>query len=437
MRLEMASFPVKNIVTSDRNTYQDGILGVNKAEMISLVKEDRRISIADIEIVHPGERTRIVGVRDVVEPRAKAGPGTIFPGVLGPLQRVGDGRTHRLSGMAVVTSAKYASGMRSSAGAPNASILDMWGPGAAITPFSTTQNLVLLLQLVEGLAEFDAYMAIILAELRLAQALAQTTLNLEPSQSESFELRPVPSALPKVVYVLGYISVAHNPHPGVSLYGMPIRESLPTVLHPNELFDGAVTPDVRKGLSNHPRTWDWQNQPVVKGLYKEHGKRLNFLGVIFQRIRYLTWDGKEASAIRTGELAKMLGAQAAIITRMVPSGNMLVDTMLTIRACERIGIKMVFISPEYGGKEGTELPLVFSVAEANSITSSGSLEMSLEVPVPDKVIGPGGDDTLVDMDVVPGRAAATARAAVSLDGAYDISGGIDWWGGRDLKCEEY
>lgn len=438
MKLELASFPVRNIVSGHKTAYQDRILTVNEVDLISLVKQDKRIATVDIELVRPGDRTRIVGVRDVVEPRAKSGEeGSLFPGILGPLRKTGMGKTHRLSGIGIVTSVRYTSHMRSSSGGPNASILDMWGPGAAAAPFGRLHNIVLLLELVDGLAEFDAHLAIQMAQLRLAQALAQTTLDLKAPQREILELTPAPAGLPKVVYIVGYLADPANPHPGLSLYGMPIKESLPTLLHPNEFFDGAVTPDGRKGDGNYPRTWDWQNHPVIQALYEEHGKRLNFLGVIFQRIRYLTYAGKEVAAIRTETFAKMLGAQAAIVTRMVSSGNMLIDSMLTIQACEQDGIKTVFVTPEYGGKEGDELPLLFGLPEADAIISTGSLERRLELPAPDKVIGPGGAFCLLDLDISPGREAASATGPLSLDGRYDFTGGIDWLGASLLTCYEY
>jgi glycine reductase len=71
MKLEMATFNVNNVRFGERTRYQGGALEVNKDELIQLVLEDKRIVSAAVEIVYPGEKTRVVKVRDEVEPRVK------------------------------------------------------------------------------------------------------------------------------------------------------------------------------------------------------------------------------------------------------------------------------------------------------------------------------------------------------------------------------
>jgi hypothetical protein len=82
----------------------------------------------------------------------------------------------------------------------------------------------------------------------------------------------------------------------VSYYGLPIRESLATVIHPNELLDGAVTVNTTRGVAYSPTTWDWQNHPLVLGLYRAQAAgRLAFAGVILERIAFDTVLGNSAS----------------------------------------------------------------------------------------------------------------------------------------------
>src|SRR6266545_3597169 len=98
MNLELTTFPVTKVQWSERTAYKDGRLEMDKEELLSIVREDSKIVYADLEIALPGEETRIVYVRDVVEPRIKvSGPGCVFPGILGSIEAVGSGRTHRLS----------------------------------------------------------------------------------------------------------------------------------------------------------------------------------------------------------------------------------------------------------------------------------------------------------------------------------------------------
>ncbi len=71
-----------------------------KGELLALVREDARIEDVALAVALPGEKTRITGIRDIVEPRCKvSGGGQIFAGVLGAVEDLGAGRTHRLSGM--------------------------------------------------------------------------------------------------------------------------------------------------------------------------------------------------------------------------------------------------------------------------------------------------------------------------------------------------
>src|SRR5574342_758983 len=108
MRLELAEFPVKDIRFDGKTRYDGGVLEINKEELLALVLEDGKVTRADLDVAFPGEHTRIVRVRDAVEPRVKvSGPGCVFPGILGPVETVGQGRTHRLSGVTIMTSAEY------------------------------------------------------------------------------------------------------------------------------------------------------------------------------------------------------------------------------------------------------------------------------------------------------------------------------------------
>lgn len=436
MRLELASFPVAELLWGNKTAYDQGVLSLDKEELLSLVRQDSKIASVDLEIVHPGDHTRIVGVRDAVEPRIKAGgPGCVFPGVLGPIQLAGEGVTHRLAEMAVVVCAHYHTSIKAGTGAPNTSMLDMWGPGAAITPLGATQNLVLVLNLVEAISENDAQAAIQMAELHVAERLARATLGLKPAQVEVFELTPSPASLPRVVYVLGMMT---GYHPDISIYGLPVPETLPTLLHPNEFFDGAITLDTRKGKNNYPHVWEWQNNPVIKELYRQHGKTLHFLGVILHRMSANTYMGKQMGAMCAAQMAKLLGAQGAVITRVNVSGNRFIDIMLTVQACEQKGIKAVLLSPEYGGKNGDELPFLFTAPEACSIVSAGSFERKLELPAPGRVLGPRmNGKILMDLDPVQGRPPQPADVPLALDGWDSITGGADWWGRSRLRAEDF
>ena len=43
MKLELVSFPVKEARFTDRTEYSNGVLEINKEELVGLVLEDRRV----------------------------------------------------------------------------------------------------------------------------------------------------------------------------------------------------------------------------------------------------------------------------------------------------------------------------------------------------------------------------------------------------------
>lgn len=435
MALEMATFPVDRVKFCARTSYHEGVLELDREELLGTVRQDRRIRTADLELASPGERTRTVLVRDAVEPRVKvSGPGCVFPGILGPVETVGEGRTHRLSGVAVITSADYQPTILTGTTAQTSGLIDMWGPGAEVTPLARLINIVLVLKLVDGVTELEAHAAIQSAELRLAQRLAETTRSQAPRHVERVDLSEPDPPLPKVVYILGCVTQWHSPHSFVALYGLPIRESLPTFLHPAELLDGAVTTDARRGNGGFTTTWGWMNHPLVLRLIREHGRRLDFRGLILQRTEFESELGKQVTAAVTSQMARLLGADGAILTRTVPGGLSFIEVMLTVQACEQKGVKTVLMTPEWGGPDGNELPLVFYVPSATAMVSTGSQERRITLPAAERVIGVEPGERVAPR---PGDVPFSPWDDLTLDSWRDITGGIDWWGELSHTCREY
>ena len=435
MRLEMAEFPVRQIRLGGVYGYQDGTLQVDRDDLTRLVLRDRRIHEASFETVSPGENVRITGIRDVVEPRVKiGGEAQVFPGTMGPVESVGSGVTHRLPGMTVLATAAYEGTIRAGTGVQRSAILDMSGPGAEASRFSKFVHLVLITRLKEGLGELDAHSAIQKAEFEVARKLAEVTQELTPEKVQRYELKETARPSPRVVLIQGCLTDAQQAHSGVSYYGLPIRESLATLIHPNELLDGAVTVNTTRGVAYSPTTWDWQNHPLALGLYREQAAgRLSFAGVILERIAFDTFHGKEVMAHNTAQLAAQLGADAALVT-WIGSGNAFVEVMLTIRACERRGIKTTLVTYEYGGKDGVDSPLLYYVPEANAVVSTGSRDRWIELPEAEKIVGPYEEIRVLSY---PGAPSTAARAALTLDARDMIIGGVDNWGGGNWICKAY
>jgi glycine reductase complex component B subunit alpha and beta len=401
---------------------------------VDLVSEDRRIEDVALAVVYPGEKVRVTGIRDIVEPRIKlGGAAQVFPGTLSPIEQVGDGTTHRLSGMAVIATAGYEGTVRAGLAVQRSALLDMWGPGAEASRFSSLIGLVLVMRLKEALSELDAHQAIQGAELKVAHRLAEVTIGRQAETAELFDLSQPRHDLPGVVLLQGCLTDSHNVHSGVSYYGLPIRDSLATFLHPNELLDGAITVTATRAVGHFPITWDWQNHPLAFGLCRQHGKTLNFHGLILERIQFDTFLGKEVAAHSASQLAATLGADGALVA-WIGSGNAFLELMLTIRACEQRGIKTVLLTYEFGGKDGVDSPLLYYLPHADAVVSSGSRDRWLELPQPERVVGPYNE---VSMLTYPGAPLVPAMGSITLDARDMLIGGIDNWGSQNWMCNAY
>ena len=434
MRLELGDFPVREIRLGKSFSYKNAILEVDQQALTELVSQDPRIDEASLAVVHPGDKIRVTGIRDIVEPRIKvSGNGQIFPGTLHPVAGVGEGRTHRMSGMAVIATAAFEGTARAGLAVQRSAILDMWDPGAQASRFSTLAGLVLVMTLKPGLSDLDSHSAVQQAELKVAQRVAEVTLGLTPVNEEIFDLSAQRADLPRVVLIQGCLADSQNVHSGLAYYGLALRESMATFAHPNELIDGALTVTATRAVGHFPITWDWQNHPLALGLCREHGKRVNFLGVILEKIQFDTFHGKEVIAHNTSQLARTLGADGAIVT-WTGSGNAFVEVMLTVSACEKRGIKTTLVTYEFGGKDGVDSPLLYYVNEADAVVSSGSRDRWVELPVPDRVVGPYQQFSILNY---PGAPKVEAKSALTLDARDMIIGGIDNWGAQNWHCAEY
>ena len=170
--------------------------------------------------------------------------------------------------MAVLATAAYEGTVRAGTGVQRSAILDMWGSGAEASRFSSLTHLVLILQIKAGLGELEAHHAPFNKPSSRSRAKsAETTQGLAPTRTKIYDLSVGAPQRPRIVLIQGCITQAEQAHSGMAYYGLPIRESLPTWMHPNELFDGAVTPNTTRGIAYYPTSWDWQNHPLVLGLY--------------------------------------------------------------------------------------------------------------------------------------------------------------------------
>ena len=420
MHLELASYDVHDVVFSNENRLEDGVLHVDKAALLEHLAQVSPFDALDVEIARPGESVRIVHALDVVEPRAKGSEkGQVFPGLLGPPLGAVEGRTLRLRGVAVVGVAEPFAG--EDHWAFREGIIEMSGPGAELCPFSKTVNVVV--RFVQKRREtgdgdksnfgVDAWdddakrsiQASRLLTVRAAEYLARIARDVEPDETTVHDLGPVDPGLPKVAYI------HHNV--GGALYGWSdYTFDHAMLLHPNELMDGALVLSTRfTEPAIRDCTYFHQNNSIVRELYSRHGVDLNFVGVIFFTGFGATMELKETESDSAVKLAHALGAQAAVLNAF-RSGHSGVAFMMVCQKCERSGISVsVGVSQLVAG--AGEPGLNHWVPEADAMVVSGNDRDTISLPAVDRVIG--------GAELLNGMGPADAALEIETRNLYGIS----------------
>ena len=269
-------------------------------------------------------------------------------------------------------------------------LVDMSGPGAAMGIYAKLQNIALLCRPGDGVARPDYQNALRLAGLKAAVYLADAGQELQADEIEVYHLGSLAEVgkgmeqLPRVAYIyqihaLQQGIVSNEP----IFYGDNVAKLLPTIVHPNEVLDGAIVQGYR---GRGQETYSVQNHPVIQGLYNRHGKELCFVGVV-ATVAQATEPERERAAAMAAKLVKsVLGADGAILTK-IGGGAPHIDMGQTCEACEELGVKTVVIVQDESHGESSEGALLFNTPWADAIVNVGSYDRLIILPAVEKVIG--------------------------------------------------
>lgn len=387
MKLEIGNFSVKDVMFGKETEFDNGILTINKDEAIDFIMKDSHITKCEIEIAKPGDEVRIVPIKEAVEPRIRPDKRPVFPSVTGDLCPTGEGRVHALKGVSVL-------GVGMHWGSFGDGLLDMSGEGADYSYFSQLINICLVIDTDEEFERFEQQKknhAIRWAAHLFSEYLAKTVIDKEPDDIETYEYTPVTkrteevNKLQSVVLVMQPQSQMEELGYNDLIYGWDMNKYLPTFMNPNEVLDGSIIGGSFMPCSSKWSTYDLQNFPTIKELYKEHGKSINFLGVIMSNLN-VSLEQKERSAIFVANMAKSLGADGAIVTEE-GYGNPDADYVRCICALEDVGVKVVGISNECTGRDGKSQPLVVMNEKTDALVSTGNVSQLIRLKPMKKVIG--------------------------------------------------
>ena len=389
MRLQLDVLSIRNLQFAAETTVRDHVLYVDKEALQALLLQDQRFASADVEIAHPGEKVRITGVLDVIEPRAKTSDGDEdFPGVVGAQSPAGKGNTCVLRGIAVVLSDYREKFQSARSSDPNGDIIDMSGPGAAASLYGKTHNVVLLTEAATGVTNFDYLAALKAAGLKAAAYLARAGKGVTPDRTEVLDIPPLMAGdettalLPRVVYIFQILSTQFVAIPGEPvLYGGNVPDIVPTLLHPNEVIDGAVT-------SPFPclnvQTFQVQNHPIIMELAARHGKDLFFAGVIATTAPNNMADIERISNM-AANLAQHIGAEGAILTK-TGGGAPELTMARTAQRCEQFGIKTA-LAVLHMAADVYGAATLFNMPEVDAIVSLGVPNTQMTLPPVERIVG--------------------------------------------------
>lgn len=387
MRLEIGNFYVKDIVFGNELSYEDGILTIEKEAALNYIRQDERITEAELYIAKPGDQIRMCPVKEAIEPRVRPDGRSAFPGYTGDMTRAGEGVTYALKNCSVLVVGRHWGGFQDG-------IIDMSGEGQKYTLFGQLMNIVLVADTNEEFEKHEQQKkndALRRAGHKLAEYIANCVKELEPEETEVFDLGAMikrgeeVEKLPSVVYVMQPQSQMEELGYNDLAYGWDMNRMLPTVMHPNEVLDGAIVSGSFMPVSSKWSTYDFQNCPNIKTLYKEHGKTINFLGVIMSNLN-VALEQKERAALYVAQIANTLGADGAVVAEE-GYGNPDADFVGCIVALEDAGVKTVGISNECTGRDGQSQPLVTLDEKCDAIVSCGNVSELIELPPMETVLG--------------------------------------------------
>ncbi len=341
MRLEIGKIFIKDLQFGPETKVENGVLYVNKEELLNEVSGDERIASIDFDI----------------------------------------GRTHVLKGAAVVTTGKIVGFQEG--------IVDMSGEGAKYTPFSKTNNLVIICEPKEGILQHDHEEAVRTIGFKAATYLGKAGKNVEPDEVKTYETLPLLQQvqqypeLPKVVYVymLQTQGLLHDTY----VYGVDAKKIIPTFIYPTEVFDGAIVSGNCVSACDKNPSYVHMNHPIIEDLYERHGKDFNFLGCVITNENVYLAD-KERSSNMVAKLVEFLGADAAIISEE-GFGNPDADLVMNCNKVTAKGVKTVLVTDEYAGQDGMSQSLADSTPKGDAVVTGGNANEVVILPPMKRVIG--------------------------------------------------
>jgi glycine reductase len=208
--------------------------------------------------------------------------------------------------------------------------------------------------------------------------------------------------------------------PDPILYGSEVKGLLPTIVHPNEILDGAVT-------SGHTirelDTYTIQNHPLVRELYRRHRKDLIFAGVVIG-VASLEPVQRERMAMMAASLVSNALAADGVVLTKTHGGMPHVDLALVAEACEHAGVKTTLFIQLVHGVGSTADEASFSSDALDAIVNIGQTQERIRLSQAERILGGDPATPISNPDFL--RKAGDDEIEIEgflLAGVFDVLGG--------------
>ena len=195
--------------------------------------------------------------------------------------------------------------------------------------------------------------------------------------------------------------------------GCDAKRTLTTMLWPTAILDGAIVSGNCVSACDKNTTYHHLNNPVVHDLFEQHGKTINFVGVIITNENVYLAD-KQRSSDWTAKLCDLLGLDGAVVSQE-GFGNPDTDLIMNCKKIEGVGVKTVIITDEYAGQDGKSQSLADADPAADAVVTGGNANMVIHLPKLDRVIG-----SLDYVDVVAGGHEGSLRPDGTIEAELQI-----------------
>ncbi|MGD9559050.1 MAG: glycine/sarcosine/betaine reductase component B subunit [Oscillospiraceae bacterium] len=430
MKLTLDYTNIKDIQFGDKTKIEKGVLTINQRELKDRILKDPFIKDVKFDIAKPGESVRIINIVDAIEPRAKVA-GNDWAGVLSDFTVTpGEGTTRCLKGMSIliIEDNHFWRGGR-------IANLDMTGPIAKMSPYAKLQNFTIHCIKADNdkIDQWDFAASVRKACYGAGVYLAQAAFDLKPDDSEVLDNETITPGLPNVGYYQQVYAAQYQYEnvPEPIYYGFPVPDSFPLVIQPSEVMDGAIA----WGHAYHDaETYAQQNHAIIMGLFRRHGKELNFTGYMFGTTN--TDDARRglAAMMIANTMKNVFHCDGVLLTKTFGGASHVCEGAAASE-CEKRGIATVPMIQALNVNTTLSNEMLVDDRNLKSIVQSGSYFEEFEAPAMDKIIGGDKDSAFLSTEMSKRR--QKAGDPVVSNSTFNILGCLSQIGNAYARAMDF